>query len=86
MAGLVLPILLIPRPQRQGRDFLLGLLTGAGIGLSLFCTWFFARHWHRLRRQEPEGTAPFTVGTLLFIFIGLHLLLVVGWCVGVASI
>lgn len=86
LAGLLLPILLIPRPQRQGRDFLLGALTGAGIGLSLFCTWFIARHWHGLRRQGLEGTAPFTVGSVLILFISLHLLLVVGWCVGVASI
>ncbi|HMP01477.1 MAG TPA: hypothetical protein PKC45_03145, partial [Gemmatales bacterium] len=86
LAGLVLPILLIPRPQREGRDFLLGGPAGAGIGLSLFCTWFLARRWQRLRTQGTTNPAPFTVGDFLLVFIVLHLLLVLGWCVSMSRI
>jgi hypothetical protein len=60
--GLAMPVLAVPRAERQSGDCLLGALTGAAIALSLwaalavFCLW----RWNRVR-GGPRRLARFLV-------------------------
>ncbi|HJZ91073.1 MAG TPA: hypothetical protein VKE40_09385, partial [Gemmataceae bacterium] len=81
--GLAMPVLAVPRAERQSEDWLMGAMIGAAIALSLWATVAAYCLWRSYRcRDGPHRPARYLVPLVLAMA---HLGVVASVCYGLSE-